>query len=48
MKSAFRRFSARSGTSITAKCNTGGLSGSGWYLFVIDASGNVSSGYLVN
>jgi len=37
-----------SGTSITAKCNLGGLSGSGWYLFVIDASGNVSSGYLVN
>jgi len=26
----------------------GGLSGSGWYLFVIDANSNVSSGYQVN
>ena len=34
-----------SGTSITAKCNLGGLSGGPWYLFVVDATGSVSSGY---
>jgi len=37
-----------SGTSITAKCNVGGLnSNDSWYLFVIDGDNDESSGYKV-
>jgi hypothetical protein len=37
-----------SGSSITAKCNVGGLpSGDAWYLFVLDSSNVASSGYKV-
>jgi hypothetical protein len=36
-----------SGTSITAVCNLGGVWGGPWYLFVVDAGGNASSGWLL-
>jgi hypothetical protein len=36
-------------SSITAKCNVGGLDPQDdWYLFVVDADGDVSSGYSLN
>jgi hypothetical protein len=37
-----------SSSSITAKCNIGGLGGGDWYLFVINGSSVKSTGYKVN
>jgi len=36
-----------SDTSIAAVCSLGGLSGGAWYLFVVDANGSASNGYLL-
>ena len=36
-----------SSSSISAMCNVGGLGGGDWYLFVVDAAGNASTGYQV-
>jgi len=37
-----------SSSSITAKCNVGGLGGGDWYLFVINGNDVQSTGYKVN